>query len=140
MSILEVELSRIYEERGTLDPDDVHDIVADPSHPLHSRYEWDDRVAGRAYRKIQIKEDIRSVERVWIDSGGARRSARLFLSRRELGQSENGYVAASEALRDDATLVLLRRNCELEVRQLRRRYANLKEFADIVKRELPGVL
>lgn len=43
---------------GVCTPDAYHDIVADPDHPLHHRYEWDDTIAGREYRKHQIRRDI----------------------------------------------------------------------------------
>lgn len=43
---------------GVCTPDAYHDVVADPQHPLHNRYEWDDTIAGREYRKHQIRRDI----------------------------------------------------------------------------------
>lgn len=47
---------------GVLKPEHVLVEAANPSHPLHDRFEWDDARAGHAYRIDQARTLIRSVK------------------------------------------------------------------------------
>lgn len=125
----------VYEKKGTLDLDYIHDDVARPNHPLHDRYEWDDTVAGREYRKQQIARDIRTIERVYVGDEGEAASARAYLNNREIGRGRRGYSDAREVLKDPETLEHLRQSMELEIRSFRRRYGELEGYAAALLRE-----
>lgn len=52
----------IVKPSGELSAHDVLDDARDPSSPLHSRFEWDDSVAGEEYRLGQARDLIRRVK------------------------------------------------------------------------------
>lgn len=133
--VLEQYLDGVYARIGQLDLDYIHDDVADPSHPLHDRYEWNDAKAGREYRKQQIGRDIRSVERIYVDDTGQAASARAYLANREIGKGRSGYSDSRVALQDPETLLHLEQSMELEIRSFKRRYQHLASFAAILQRE-----
>lgn len=55
------ELRKIETQEGRLTPADVIAAARPPKHPLHSQFEWDDKVAGEQYRIEQARRLIRSV-------------------------------------------------------------------------------
>jgi hypothetical protein len=57
-------LMAMYERDGKLIPDQVVSEAADPSSPLHDRFEWDDAIAGHQHRKEQARALIRKVRLV----------------------------------------------------------------------------
>jgi hypothetical protein len=130
------ELQRIYDERGTLTPALVVDEARDPQHVLHSRFEWDDSVAGEKYRRAQAQELIRSVKVVYREATETERakSVRAFHAiRREHGHV---YEPAEKVVEDPFAKKLLLADMEREWRALFRRYQDFKEFADMVRRDL----
>lgn len=65
------ELERL-RKRGGLTPDRLLAEAEDDSHVLHAAFEWDNSVAGTAYRRQQARELIRSVA-IIVDNEPARR-------------------------------------------------------------------
>jgi hypothetical protein len=62
MSDLRDQLQNIADKYGgRITPAYVVDEARPPSHPLHHRFEWDDRIAGEAHRRRQAQELIQSV-------------------------------------------------------------------------------
>jgi len=55
-------LMELRAEDGSLSPDVVEAAAKDPESPLHHYFEWDDSVAGRAYRLQQAARLIRTVK------------------------------------------------------------------------------
>lgn len=55
------ELSRIYEERGALNPADIVDESRDSAAPLHPCFEWDNEAAAEKYRQSQAAMIVRSI-------------------------------------------------------------------------------
>lgn len=55
------ELEAIYDRHGVLTAEKVVAEAADPDHALHGSFEWDDTIAGHAYRCEQARAMIRSV-------------------------------------------------------------------------------
>lgn len=136
MSDLRQMLEGIYKDRGELTPQNVVDEARPDDHPLHSRFEWDNDVAGEAYRRVQAAEIIRSVKIVFAESPtGAKRSVRAFSSLHETAPMEAapGTYAPTEVLvSDEVSRQLLLRQCRREIAALNTKYGHLQEFAALI--------
>lgn len=129
-------LQQIYDERGQLTPAAVVDVARDAAHPLHERFEWDDSVAGEAWRRVQAQELIRSVKVIYREPTETEegRSVRSWVSvRRENG---NVYEPAQAVAEDPFTRQLVMRDMEREWKALHRRYAHFREFVDLVREDI----
>lgn len=134
MSSLREQLTGIYREHGTLTPKLVVDVARDPEHPLHSRFEWDDSVAGERYREIQARELIRVVKVTEAAGDNDVRRVRSFLSvQRPDGPS---YVPAEEVKADPLMARMVLQAAEREWRQLYAKYRHLGEFLDLVRKDI----
>src|SRR5260370_41485799 len=105
LKIIEEELRRIWNTRGSLIPREVVAEAADPDSPLHDQFEWDDNVAGDRFRRIQAARMIRSVKlRVTTETAsGAVHDVqvRQWLSADRVGDSSvpaGSYVPADQVL------------------------------------------
>ena len=131
---LTAELAQIYQARGELTPELVIEVATDEDHPLHSRYEWDDAVAGHEYRKVQAAADIRVCRVEFVDPSGDERSIRAFVS---LNQAQvpgrRGYAPTEEVVADELTSRILLRELERKMAALKKEYGHLSEFAAIVR-------
>ena len=135
-------LTTIYTERGRLTPPLVVEEASNPQHPLHSRFEWDDSIAGPKYRERQAADLIRSV-RVRFTSTTSQEEidVRAFVSRREAGDPHavaSEYAPVEEIMLDDVARTILLRNMEREWVQFKRRYEHLREFGELTQREMRG--
>lgn len=128
------QLLAIRKTHGELTPQIVVDEARDEAHPLHPRFEWDDAVAGEAYRKVQAAELIRSVKVIYTETPeGDERSVRAWSSlQREQNPDRRGYVPTEELLQDEFTRKLLLRQCARDLQDLKRKYGHLEEFADML--------
>ena len=134
--VMTSELTRIYQARVELTPQAVVDEARAETHPLHDRFEWDDKAAGEAYRRTQAAEMIRSV-RIEYAQEPERRSTRAWVARRDaIGGEPGGYVPVDEVVQDELAMKVLRRNFERELADLKRRYGHLVEYAEMVRRSL----
>ncbi|WP_280438994.1 hypothetical protein [Nocardia cyriacigeorgica] len=132
------QLLAIRAERGRLIPQDVVDAARDASHPLHSRFEWDDAVAGEAYRRVQAAELIRSVKVTYAETPqGEAKRVRAWSTLAD-APDRAGYLPTEEALQDPFTAKLLLRQAERELKALQRKYGHLEEFAGLVAATLTG--
>lgn len=130
------QLLAIREKHGRLDPHLVIEEAREETHPLHSRFEWDDSVAGEAWRRSQAHELIRSVRLVYREATEqeAARSVRAFHAvRREDGHT---YEPAEKVIEDPFTKRLVLADMEREWKALKRRYETFAEFADMVRRDI----
>jgi hypothetical protein len=125
-------LQLIYDANKTLTPQLVVDVAADPTHPLHSRFEWDDSVAGPKFRQVQAAELIRSVKVRYSVGTEDERDVRAFhvLPR---GDATNSYVPIEEIAADELGRKVLLQQAEREWKAMRRRYAHLDEFIALVR-------
>lgn len=133
---LHQQLLDIRAARGQLTPDDVVDAAREASHPLHSRFEWNDEIAGAAYRRIQAAELIRSVRITYAETPeGEERSVRGWSALPD-APDRKGYVPTAEAMEDPFASKLLLRQAERELKAFQRKYGHLREFADLVAQTL----
>lgn len=125
------QLTSIYQTQGELTPKLLVDVARDQSHPLHSRFEWDDSVAGEKYRQVQAAELIRSVKISFTERGGEEKHVRAFHA---VARAESStYMPIEEVVQDEFAKALVLRTAEREWRALRARYAHLSEFMDLVR-------
>lgn len=134
MNLREI-LTGIYDNNAALTPPLVVNLARDENHPLHDRFEWDDTVAGEAYRRVQAAELIRSVKISYATSPeSAPSSVRAFHAvPRPAG---NTYVPTEEIAEDPFMRELVMRAAEREWRTLQRKYAHLAEFIDMIRRDV----
>lgn len=129
-------LQAIHDEHGVLTPSLVVDQARPEDHPLHSRFEWDDSVAGEAWRRAQAQELIRSVKVTYREptETEAGRSVRAFHAVRR----ENGHVyePLDLVVQDPFTRQLVLRDMEREWKALHRRYSQFREFVDLIRQDL----
>lgn len=120
--------------KGDLTPQAVVDTARDESHPLHGRFEWDDSVAGEAYRRSQAAELIRSVKVTYSEApDGEPRRIRAFSSLNvAVSPDQRGYAPTEELVENELTRKILLRQCERDIAALRRKYGHLEEFAALV--------
>lgn len=124
--------------RGELTPAVVVDEAANPTHPLHTRFEWDNAVAGHAYRLDQARALIRSA-RVVYREGTARSGPRTVRAFHSVPTPEGRRYEPSETIAADPFMrQLVLQQMEREWRELRDRYRHFEEFAAMVTRDLEG--
>lgn len=130
------QLLAIREEHGRLTPAIIVDAARAESHPLHNRFEWDDKVAGEAFRREQAHRLIRSVRIVYreADDKEAARTVRAFHAVRD--ESGHAYEPADEIVENPLLTKILMQDMEREWKQLVRRYGHFQEFVQMVKGDL----
>lgn len=126
-------LTDIYQKHGELTEQILVDEARPKNAPLHHRFEWNNTVAGEAYRRVQAAELIRSV-RIRFDVSGERKHIRAFISGRDSGDTERGgYRPTEEVVEDELALKLLLRELEREIADIKRKYGHLVEFALVLQ-------
>lgn len=134
-------LRDINDQRGALTPAIVVDEARDQHHPLHHRFEWDDELAGEAYRRVQAAQLIRSVKIAYADApNGGQKRVRGFLPVRRQQDDEleqhTTYQPTEEVLQDPFQRALVLREFDREWRRFKARYGHLAEFADRISSSL----
>jgi hypothetical protein len=127
------QLQSVYDQHQRLTPALVVDVARDQSHPLHDRFEWDDKVAGEAYRLDQARRLIRSVRVVYreADEKEAARTVRAYHSVRD--EQGNAYRPVEEITESPLLTKILLQDMEREWKQLMRRYGHFEEFLRMVR-------
>ena len=122
------ELKRIAEENGgLLQPETVVDEARPESSPLHSRFEWDDGVAGENYRIWQARQLIRVVVEV-ISATGEKENVFVSLTS---DRRKNGYRVMTEVLSDADMRQKMLADALTELELFRDKYKRLRELAVI---------
>lgn len=117
------------QQKGELTP---HDVVADarnPNSPLHSYFEWNDGAAAEQYRLAQARGLIRAVVAIYVDNKQPAVRVKAFVHIPEPGAPHYRSTAHAMSQRNTREMVLQRAWSEFQ--QWRRRYKDLKEFADL---------
>lgn len=129
------ELHQIHASHGRLTPALVVDEARSEDHPLHDRFEWDDGIAGEAYRRTQARELIRSVKISFRDSKGEPAKIRAFHAARWDGAASS-YKPTDEVIEDPVTAGIVLADMRREWRAMRRRYESFSEFWEMVRDEI----
>lgn len=135
-NILNRSLLEIRRQAGALTPKAVVDAARPEDHPLHSQFEWDDAVAGEAYRISQAGELIRSVKLRYTDKDGTISTTRSWVSISRADTPSREYVPVAEAVENPILVELMLRDAEREWRQLYSRYKALEGFLERVRADV----
>jgi hypothetical protein len=133
---LHAELESIRDQYSKLSAPVVVDAAREPSHPLHSRFEWDDTIAGHQYRLQQARELIRSVRIVYkeADETGPEQSVRAYVSL--ANESEQSYEPVNAVAQNPLQRQMALNAMQREWKALYRRYQEFEEFAAMVRQDL----
>jgi hypothetical protein len=134
-------LQAVYDSHGSLTPqlivDEARKSKTAAGRLLRDRLEWDNAVAGEAFRRHQAQELIRSVRVCYREATDTEpeRSVRGFHAVRiELGYV---YEPLEKVTNDPFTQRLVLADMEREWRALKARYDHFEEFVAMVKQDLP---
>lgn len=127
------ELQRIYDEHGRLTPAIVVDEARARTHPLHGRFEWDNKVAGEAWRRQQAHELIRSVRVVYREATDTDPAADVREWHAVRGEDGHTYEPARKVAEDPLIAAMVLRDMEREWKALYRRYGNMQQFLELVR-------
>jgi hypothetical protein len=133
------QLQAIYEKHEQLTPAIVVNEARDKKHPLHDRFEWDDKVAGESWRREQAHQLIRSVKVVYKSATDdePERSVRAFHAVR--GEQGHAYEPTEKITESAFLTELLLRDMEREWRALYARYQAFEEFLSMVREDIEKV-
>ena len=146
------QLQAIYDEHKRLTPSIVVTVAADPAHPLHERFVWDDSEAARRYRLVQASGLIRSVS-VVVEREEDRPPVRVraFVADRDTSPAPvvdedtedvedltGNYRPVEEVVSSDVLRTAWFRSLQRDWQALRRRAGASREFADMVLGDLRG--
>ena len=130
---LREQLIALHQKHGKLTPRLVVAAARPKNSALHSRFEWDDKVAGEKYRESQAADLIRSVKITYaVDD--RQESVRSFVSVQRDG--ENVYDPLEQVVEDEMLTEVVLRAMELEWRQMKARYGRFREFAEMVRSDI----
>jgi len=135
---LGAELRKIYAEYGDLTRRTLVTAATPVDHPLHDRFEWDDRKAGDAHRLAQAGALIRSVRVTFTDREGSPRKIHEFHSVERAGART--YAPLDEVREDPITMEIILREMKRDVDALVRRYGHMDEFWTMIREGLDPML
>ena len=130
------QLQAVYDEHRRLTPAAVVDTARPAEHPLHDRFEWDDAVAGEAYRLDQARRLIRSVRVTFkeADERDAAKTVRAFHAIRD--EAGMAYKPTDEIVESEFLTKIVMQDMQREWQQLKRRYAHFAEFIAMIRTDL----
>lgn len=135
---LREQMQSIYDKHGRLEPAIVVEEARDVSHPLHSRFEWDDSVAAHRYRLDQAHELITSIKITFRKAEDTQeRSVRAFHAVRD-GKGF-AYEPVEKVVNNPVIREVVLADMEREWRQLYQRYKTFSEFTAMVRETLEEV-
>ena len=131
-------LTAIYRAHGELTPELVVAKAKNKRSSLHHHFEWDDTVAGDAYRRMQATRLIRSVP-LNYDPKDRSKYVRAFSSVRWAGDpAGKGYQPTEDVLADPMSSRILLREFERAINDLKRTYGHLQEFSAMLLKAASG--
>jgi len=136
MGDLRTEIQSVYDKAGYLDPATLLKAATPKSSPLHKRFDWDDKAAAHHWRLEQAHELIQSVRISYKDAGDQLRDIRAFHALRAEASQSYTYEPAETIVNDPAMMAIVLRDMEREWQQLRSRYEQFREFAEMVRTSL----
>lgn len=128
------QLQLLYDHYGELTPSIIVDEARPKTSPLHTYFEWDNKIAGEKYRQQQASDLIRKVK-ITYQKGDRIEQTRYFVSVQKEDQ-QRAYHPAEKVIEDEIATQIVLREMEREWKQLQNRYGKFKEFAELVRRSL----
>lgn len=128
------QLQAVYEQHSRLTPALVVDAARPKDHPLHSRFEWNNTIAGEAYRRQQAHDLIQSVRIVHDREDKEPLSVRAFHAVRD--DVGHAFRPTEDILDDPLLTKMLLADMKREWTTLRARYEHFVEFRQLVLTDL----
>ena len=127
-------LEQIEAERGELTTEDVVAAARPADSPLHDYFEWRETQAAAKYRLEQARRVIQRDRVEFISPKQITRSVRGYASvkRTDDGGERRVFVSVRTALADEDLHSQILADLRRDVNALRRKYAHLEEFAEIL--------
>ncbi len=123
-------LERLRQKHMGLTPKIVVEDAIKRTSPLHKCFDWDDRVAADKWREEQARYIIRGIAVVVGDSEEEeKKTLRAFVNISDEGS--NLYTSIAHAMSDEELRAQLINRAYKELQDWRRRYDDLKEFAQV---------
>jgi hypothetical protein len=129
------QLQAIYSEYGRLSPANVVEAARPSDHPLHDRFEWDDAIAGEAFRRDQAHQLIRSV-RISRERDDDKPDINVRFYHAVQDPEGYAYRPTDEVLADPLTTQMVLRDMRREWMALKARYEAFEEFRALVLSEM----
>lgn len=140
MSLRE-QLQQVRAQYGRLTPQHVVDAARPAGSALHDRFEWDDSIAGEAYRRQQAAALIRSVRIEYVRPSGEPATVRAYHSIPAAeGNGSRAYEEVEEIAEDPFARELLLRQMRRDWQTFKSRYAHLVEYVELVVGEAGGLV
>lgn len=116
--------------RGNLTAEAVVKAATPVSHPLHERFEWDDKKAGHEFRLQQAQQIIRYTV---ITIPGKSEPVRAFVSLPDDrgAASEYQYREIVNVMKSETMRKQLLESARAEMHSFKRRYSELEELSDV---------
>lgn len=114
---------------GILTADDVVMAAADPEHPLHRAFEWDNDLAAHNYRKATARRLLRSLVCSVTIEKQPRRDMQAFVNVQS--PAERGYTSIVDAMGDAQMRMYVLAEARRELRRVRDKYEHLSELASL---------
>ena len=121
-AVAELDRIRGQSEDGTLTPQAVVDASRAEDAPLHSLFEWDDRVAAERYRTVQAQYIIRNIT---VQEAADDTPVRQFV------HAEKGYTTLYAAMSNEELRKALLTNALEELEAFKAKYRALSELAAV---------
>lgn len=129
-------LQDIYDRNGKLTAELVLKEATAKNHPLHHRFEWNNRQAAEEHRLGQAARLIRSVKLVYREATELEDAGTVRMYHAVRTPEGNSYVPAETIVEDPFLRQLTLNEMERDWKTLRRRYEHFAEFADMVLGDL----
>lgn len=115
---------------GELTPERVVGDARNPNSPFHPLFEWNENEAAHQYRLVQARALIRAVVvRYRASADGQTKRVVAFVNVKQ--GDRQYYTASAVALSDPARRCIVLRQAWEDFQAMRRRYADLAEFASL---------
>lgn len=138
MSDLREQLLAIRDKHGYLDPEVLVEEARDKNHPLHSRvFDRAPKDAAEAWYRHRAHELIQSV-RIRYIADERPKDLRAFVAVQRPEARRPVYEPVEQAMEDELTRKVVLAQMEREWKQLRARYGDLCEFAEMVLATVQG--
>jgi hypothetical protein len=134
------QLEEVRQRQGELTP---RAVLADVQslgrkHPLYSRFEWDNRVAGEKHRLTQAHKLITSVKVVYRDASDEEKRVRKYIAVSRPTAHQPNYEPVEDIALDPLKRRLILQEAERRWRALAAQYRHLDEFTRMVLDDLNG--
>lgn len=128
--LIKQELEALAEaNNGLLKPEAVVEFAKDPNTALHSRFEWDDTEAAKAYRLYQARQIIRVSVSVLPNENET--EYRVFVSLKNDRSNGGGYRPMVEVMTNDEMRRQLLSQAHNDFKMWQKKYNQLKELAPV---------